>query len=215
MLKALLFFAIFLRNLNASGIMLKKSLEKNMKTLKLVCSSLFLTASMNVFAGGSIDVSLASDSARLEYDATKVGSGLHVSASIQHHETDGDLASLGLHVVDVREPNSPLYLGLGGRLFGYVTDDSDGGALGLGGFFRYNIPKTKGVSLAGYVYYAPSVVSFGDTESLVDTDIRIQYALLPTARIYMGYRLSQVEIKQTNKDEKLEQGIHFGLKADF
>lgn len=195
--------------------MLKKLVEKIMKTLKLVCSSLFLASSMSVFAGGSIDVSLASDSARLEYDAAKVGSGLHVSASIQHHETEGNLGSLGAHVVDVREPNSPLYLGIGGRVFGYVSGDYDGGALGLGGFFRYNIPKTKGVSLAGYAYYAPSVVSFGDTQSLVDTDVRIQYALLPTARVYMGYRFSQVEIEQTNEDIQLEKGIHFGLKADF
>jgi hypothetical protein len=186
-----------------------------MKTLKLMCSSLFLVASMGATAGGSLDISLASDSARLAYDAAKVGSGLHVGASIQHHETDGDLASLAVHVADMREPNSPLYMGIGGRVFGYVADDYDGIALGLGGFFRYNIPKTKGVSLAGYAYYAPSVVSFGDTKSLMDTDIRIQYALLPTARIYTGYRYSQVQVNQTSKDVMLEQGIHFGLKVDF
>ena len=186
-----------------------------MKTLKLVCSSLLLASSMSAVAGGSLDISLASDAARFEYDAAKVGSGLHVSASIQHHEKNGDLAALGLHVVDMREPNSPLYLGIGGKFFGYVSGDYDGTALGLGGFFRYNIPKTKGLSLAGYGYYAPSVVSFGDTQNLIDSDIRIQYALLPTARVYMGYRLSQVEIEQTKKNNTLEQGIHFGLKVDF
>lgn len=186
-----------------------------MKTLKLMCTSLFLVASMSATAGGSLDISLASDSARFAYDAAKVGSGLHISASLQHHEDDGDLASLGMHVVDMRSPDSPLYLGIGGKVFGYVTGDNDGGALGLGGFFRYNIPKTKGVSLAGYAYYAPSVVSFGDTQSLVDSDIRIQYALLPTARVYAGYRYSQVEIEKTNQEIMLEQGIHFGLKVDF
>jgi hypothetical protein len=214
-LKALLFFIIFLRNNSTSGIMLKKLVEKNMKTLKLMCSSLFLVVSMSATAGGSLDISLASDSARFAYDAAKVGSGLHISASIQHHEDNGDLASLGLSVVDMREPNSPLYLGVGGKLFGYVSGDYDGGALGLGGFFSYNIPKTKGVSLAGYAYYAPSVVSFGDTESLIDSDIRIQYALLPTARVYTGYRFSQVQVEQSSKDITLEQGIHFGLKVDF
>jgi hypothetical protein len=186
-----------------------------MKTFKLVCSSLLLAASMSANAGGSLDISLASDSARLEYDATKVGSGLHIAASIQHHEDDGQLGALGLHVVDVREPNSPLYLGVGGRVFGYVTDDYDGAALGLGGFFRYNIPQTQGISLAGYVYYAPSVVSFGDTDSLLDSDIRIQYALLPTARIYAGFRNSKVNVDQVKKDIMLEHGLHFGLKVDF
>ncbi|OUS39902.1 hypothetical protein A9R00_08750 [Oleispira antarctica] len=186
-----------------------------MKALKLICSSLFLTVSMNALAGGSLDISLSSDAARFEYDAAKVGSGLHVSASLQHHETEGDLMSAGMHVVDMREPDSPLYLGVGGKVFGYVADDYDGIALGLGGFFRYNIPKTKGVSLAGYAYYAPSVVSFGDTENLIDSDIRIQYALLPTARVYMGYRYSQVNVDGTSKDVTLEQGMHLGLKVDF
>lgn len=186
-----------------------------MKALTLMCSSVFLAASMNATAGGSVDLSLSSDSARFEYDAAKVGSGLHVSASIMHHEDDGDLASLGMHVVDIREPNSPLYIGVGGRVFGYVSGDYDGAALGVGGFARYNIQAAPGLSIAGYGYYAPSVVSFGDTKSLVDSDIRIQYALLPTARVYTGYRYSQVEIEQTSDDIVLEQGIHFGLKVDF
>jgi hypothetical protein len=180
----------------------------------LVLSSLLLV-SLQSKAGGSIDLSLANDSARLEYDAAKVGSGLHVSASAMHHEEDGDLISLGLHVVDVREPNSPLYLGVGGRVFGFKDGDVDGGAIGVGGFFRYQIPKVTGLSTAGYLYYAPRVVSFGETDNLTDADIRIQYSLLPTARVYMGYRYSSFKIEDISKSFMLEEGIHFGLKVDF
>lgn len=186
-----------------------------MRALKVVLSGLIMSFSMQSIAGGSIDLSLANDSARLEYDATKVGSGLHVSASAMHHEDDGDLISLGLHVVDVREANSPLYLGVGARLFGFKNDDVDGGALGVGGFYRYQITQVPGLSTAGYVYYAPSVVSFDDTENLIDADVRIQYGLLPTARIYMGYRYSQYKLEGVSKKFMLDQGIHFGLKVDF
>lgn len=190
-----------------------------MKALKVLFSGLVFTGLLSVslpsMAGGSIDLSLANDSARLEYDAAKVGSGLHISASAMHHEEDGDLISLGLHVVDVREPNSPLYLGVGGRIFGFKDGDIDGGALGVGGFFRYQIPKVTGLSTAGYLYYAPKVVSFDATENLTDADIRIQYALLPTARVYMGYRYSSFNIEDINKTFMLEEGIHFGLKVDF
>ena len=190
-----------------------------MKALKVLFSGLVFTGLLSVslqsMAGGSIDLSLANDSARLEYDAAKVGSGLHISASAMHHEEDGDLISLGLHVVDVREPNSPLYLGVGGRVFGFKDGDIDGGALGVGGFFRYQIPKVTGLSSAGYLYYAPKVVSFDATENLTDADIRIQYALLPTARVYMGYRYSSFNIEDIKKTFMLEEGIHFGLKVDF
>jgi hypothetical protein len=186
-----------------------------MKALKVLFSGILLSFSVQSMAGGSIDISLANDSARLEYDATKVGSGLHISASAMHHEEDGDLISLGLHVVDVREPNSPLYIGVGGRIFGFKNGDVDGGALGVGGFYRYQIPQVPGLSTAGYVYYAPSVVSFDNTENLADADVRIQYALLPTARVYMGYRYSRYKLEGISKVFMLEEGIHFGLKVDF
>ena len=186
-----------------------------MKALKVIFSGLLLSVSMQSMAGGSIDLSLANDSARLEYDAAKVGSGLHISAGVMHHEEDGDLISLGLHVVDVREPNSPLYLGVGGKLFGFKDGDVDGGALGVGGFFSYQIPKVPGLSAAGYAYYAPKVVSFDATENLTDADIRIQYGLLPTARVYMGYRYSSFKLEENKKVYMLEEGIHFGLKVDF
>jgi hypothetical protein len=186
-----------------------------MKALKIIFSGLLLSFSVQSMAGGSIDISLSNDSARLEYDAAKVGSGLHVSASAMHHEEDGDLISLGLHVVDVREPNSPLYLGVGGRIFGFKNGDVDGGALGVGGFYRYQINQVPGLSTAGYVYYAPSVVSFDNTENLADADVRIQYALLPTARVYMGYRYSRYKLEGISKVFMLEEGVHFGLKVDF
>lgn len=186
-----------------------------MKALKILFSGLLLSISMQSLAGGSLDVSLASDSARLEYDAAKVGSGLHVAASYMHHETDGDLASLGMHVVGVREPSSPLYFGVGGRLFGFKNGNVDGGAFGVGGFYRYQISQVPGLSAAGYAYYAPSVVSFNNTENLTDADVRIQYALLPTARVYMGYRYSRYKLKEIRKVFMLEEGIHFGLKVDF
>ncbi|MBQ0732629.1 MAG: hypothetical protein KBT75_18140, partial [Oleispira antarctica] len=100
-------------------------------------------------------------------------------------------------------------------LFGFKNGDVDGGALGVGGFFRYQISQVPGLSTAGYAYYAPSVVSFDNTENLADTDLRIQYGLLPTARIYMGYRYSRYKLEGIKKEFMLEEGIHFGLKVDF
>jgi hypothetical protein len=186
-----------------------------MKAIKVLFSSLLLSISVQSIAGGSIDISLANDSARLAYDATKVGSGLHISASAMHHEEDGDLIALGLHVVDVRKPNSPLYIGVGARIFGFKNGDVDGGALGVGGFYRFKFTQVPGLSTAGYIYYAPSVVSFDSTENLMDADVRIQYALLPTARVYTGYRYSRYKLEDVNKVFMLEEGLHFGLKVDF
>lgn len=186
-----------------------------MKALKALMATMAVLAAGQAAAGGSLDLSLSNDTARLEYDAAKVGSGLHVSASVQHHEEDGDLVGIGAHVVDVREPDSPLYLGVGGKVFAFKEDDFDGGALAVGGFLRYQVPQVPDLSFAGYVYYAPQVVSFNDTENLLDSDVRVQFSLLPTARVYTGYRYSRVKIEDVKKNVELEQGIHFGLKVDF
>lgn len=205
-----------------------------MKTLKTLLKTAAISAatviSAGAMAGGSIDLSLSNDTVRMEYDAAKAGSGLHVSLTGQHHTERGSLLGLGVHVVDVREPNSPLYIGVGGKIFAYQASFKDGkrfdgedtlysGAVGIGGFLRYNIPQTEGLSVAGYGYFAPEVVSFNGTKNLFDMDFRVQYALIPTARVYLGYRLSRVNLtdeKNSNVDSiDLARGVHAGLKIDF
>jgi len=172
-------------------------------------------------AGGSLDISLSDDVVRLGYDATQMGSGLHVSLAGLHDADKGDMISAGLHVVDVRPSTSNLYIGVGAKIFAYSTDSADhyddysGAAMGVGGFFRYSIPAAPDVSVAGYAYYAPSVISFGDTENMVVSDLRLQFALLPTARIYAGYRYNGISLDNVDRRYKLGDGAHLGLTIDF
>ena len=190
-----------------------------MKMLRMTAQGI-LTAGALVLptlvqAGGSLDISLADDVARVAYDATQMGSGLHINLAALHHEDDGDMVSAGLHVVDVRPSTSHLYIGVGAKVIAFTTDDFDGAAMGVGGFFRYSFPAAPDVGLAGYAYYAPPVVSFGDAENMLNSDIRLQFSLLPTARIYGGYRYNSIRIEDINDRYKLGDGAHFGLTIDF
>ncbi len=184
-----------------------------MKLLRLLASGCLVVAA-NGWAGGSLDLSLNNDSAGLEYDATKVGSGLHVAAGVVHHEDDGDVVSLGVNVVDVRSSRSNLYIGVGGKVYGFMTDQEDSGALAVGGFVRYMPPSLGGFGIGGHLYYAPTVTSFNDTESFIDTGARLEYKLLPTARVYLGYRLIQAEEPNEVEIEIIKAG-HFGIRIDF
>jgi len=172
-------------------------------------------------AGGSLDISLSDDVARLGYDATQMGSGLHISLAGLYDDDKGEMLSAGLHVVDVRPSSSNLYIGVGAKLFAYSTDRSDryddnsGLALGVGGFARYNIPAVQDLSVAGYVYYAPPVISFGDTENMIVSDLRLQFSLLPTARVYAGYRYNGIRLEDVDKRYKLGDGGHLGITIDF
>ncbi|MCA6063145.1 YfaZ family outer membrane protein [Thalassolituus marinus] len=184
-------------------------------TLLAAVSAAALAASPVVFAGGSLDISLADDVARIGYDATQMGSGMHISMAALHHEDDGDMVSAGLHVVDVRPSSSHLYIGVGAKVFAATSDYFDAVALGVGGFFRYSFPAVPDLSLAGYGYYAPPVVSFADAENMISTDVRAQFNLLPTARIYTGYRYNGIRLEDVDKRYKLGDGVHFGLTIDF
>ncbi len=183
-----------------------------MKLLRLLAPAcLFVSA--QVFAGGSLDLSVNDSTAALEYDATRMGSPLHISTGVLHHETDGDLVSFGLNAVDVRSQNSPIRIGVGGKVFGYFTDEADSGALAIGGFIRYTPPELAGLGFAGHAYYAPSVLSFHTTDKLVDLGARVEYKLLPTAMVYLGYRFFEA----TDEDQELEitNAGHFGLRINF
>jgi len=183
-----------------------------MKLLNLL-APIGLLLSSAVYAGGSLDLSINDETAALEYDATRMGSPMHISAGVLHHEEDGELFSLGLNAVDVRDPNSPLRIGVGGKVYGYFNDAGEGGALAVGGFARFSPPELNGVGIAGHAYYAPGVLSFSDTENMVDVGVRVEYMLLPTAMVYLGYRF--VEASEEVVDIEVVNSGHFGLRINF
>lgn len=165
-------------------------------------------------AGGALDLNLSDKAVRVAYDGAQQNSGLHLNLSALHHTDDGDMLGAGVHVVNVREPNSPLYLGVGVKAFGFTSDDYDGGALTIGGLFRYALP-VKDMSLAGYAYFAPNVVSFGDIENMFNSDLRVQYAIIPNARVYTGYRYNSLSIEDVKDNYEFADTFHVGLTLDF
>lgn len=167
------------------------------------------------FAGGSLDLNLSNDAIRAAYDATQSNSGLHINTSVLHHMDDGDLIGVGVHAVDVRKGTEEAVIGVGAKVFGFVAEEVDGAAIGVGGFFRYNMPFNRDLSAAGYAYYAPSVVSFADTENMLISDWRAQFSVIPNARIYAGYRYNSIKLEDIDKRYKLANGFHLGMTLDF
>ena len=135
------------------------------------------------------------------------------SAGILHHQDDGNLVTFGLNAVDVRHKGSPFKIGVGGKLYAYFHDKSDSGALAVGGFVRYTPPALAGLGFAGHVYYAPGVLSFHTTDNLVDLGLRVEYRLLPTALVYLGYRF--VEASDDDVDLEITKAGHLGLRINF
>lgn len=188
-----------------------------------VVAGVMMVAASAANAGGALDVSVADEALRLAYDATAARTGMHVNLSALHHTDEGNIVGAGLHAVDVRNRSTNLFIGVGAKLFAFDTgnfedvngDPFSGSALGLGGFFRYSFRVQPDVSVAAYAYYAPPVASFGDADNFINTDWRLQYNLIPAARIYGGYRYNSINLENVRHDYRLGEGWHVGLTMDF
>lgn len=189
------------------------------KLTGLLLTAVATTFSALASAGGTLDLSLSDTTARVAWDATKVSSGMHVNMAYLHESEENkeaDMVSGGLHIVDVRQSQSSLYMGIGGNVYAFRNDyEEAGAALGVGGFFRYGMPFNRDLALAGYAYYAPPVVSFSDIENMFDADLRLQYSVIKSAHVYAGLRVTSVKLEDHDGRFKFGDGLHVGLRLDF
>lgn len=176
-----------------------------------------------IAAGGaqadSLDLNLNNDAVRLTFSWDARDDKLTFDAGWLHHQDNGNVAHVGLHLVDFAAsgPSAP-EVGIGGRLF-YVDADTgpssqQGGALGLGGFFRYALPQANRFAVRGHLYFAPDVVAFGDTEKYLEAALGIGYNVLRDADLYIGYRYVKAEFTGA-PDLTMDTGVHVGLHLSF
>lgn len=182
-----------------------------------------LMACMLLTAGNalaeSLDFNLNNDAARLTFSWDARDNKLTFDAGWLHHQDSGDVVHLGLHLVDFAAsgPAAP-EVGIGGKLF-YVDgktspSSSQGGALGLGGFFRYNFPQADRFGIRGQLYFAPDVVAFGDSTGYVEVSLGLTYDVLRDADVYIGARYVRAEFENA-PDLTIDTGLHVGLRLKF
>lgn len=188
-----------------------------MAKIWLIIAGLFLGAGHA--AAESIDFNLNDDAARLTFSWDARDNKLTFDAGWLHQQDTGDVAHLGLHLVDFAAsgPAAP-EVGIGGKLF-YIDgktlpSSSQGGAVGLGGFFRYNFPQADRFGVRGQLYFAPDVVAFGDVSGYFEASIGLTYDVLRDADIYIGARYVKAEF-DNSPDLTMDTGVHIGLRLQF
>ncbi len=164
-----------------------------------------------------IDLSVNSDAVRLMYGHSFRANELQFSAGWLNDSDKGDVVNLDLQLVsDATEGNTPVKAGLGGRVawFDGKGNNQTGIALGIGGFFRYPLPRYNRFSVGGYLYYAPDVLSFSDGSTFIDTAVRISYNVLREADVFVGARYVKGEYDSA-PDVKFDTGLHVGINLRF
>ena len=187
--------------------------------LRLIALVLCAMISSSLYAR-TFDINLSSDAAQFKYasliGATNYGR-TELGFGFLYNEDDNMLGEISLLVIDEAGTKSPgLELGVGPKL--YIADPDDPSidfvAIGLGGQLRYKNLNVPRVVYGASLFYAPSIVSFGDADQMYEFDMRIEYELLPTANIYLGYRSIQADIKN-RKDIEIDESAMIGLQFKF
>ncbi|MGH8225082.1 MAG: YfaZ family outer membrane protein [Gammaproteobacteria bacterium] len=190
-----------------------------MKRYGLILTAVLAFAPVAALAQGSgLDVNLSGNSVRLAFDHEITLSGLDLSVEGLHNSDYGTVAGVGLGLRANANPgHSPVTALIGVKalwLNPHYTGISSGYALALGGGVDWQLPSYNRLSFGGYVYWAPSVSSFGNAKRFLEGEIRAGYRVLPNGTVYLGYR--HVTASFTNTGSLImDNGVNLGFALRF
>lgn len=168
-------------------------------------------------AGQQVDLGFNSDALRLTYTYELKNSPLQLDGSWLYHKDNGNVLYAGVNLSDVASGDSKALVGgLGGRV-AYQKGDltgQDGWAFPVGGFLMYTPPRFNRFTVGFAAYYAPDVLSVGDTTKYQDYTLRFAYNVMREADIYIGARYVKGDYKKA-PDAYYDTGMHIGLTLRF
>ncbi|PXX89839.1 hypothetical protein DIT71_15145 [Marinobacter vulgaris] len=171
-------------------------------------------AAAPVFAADA-DLSLTSDSVKGQVNFFDTNSDIQVGTGYTYHEGSRHIGNVDFHAQGrTAIGNLPTTAGLGLRAIGWDDDDRDGGAVALGGFATVNVPDVPGLSFTGGLHYAPSILSFGDSDEMTSLELRGSYRVIRNAELFAGYRYLNTDFDGRG-DLNLDEGVIAGMKIFF
>jgi hypothetical protein len=109
-------------------------------------------------------------------------------------------------------------ISLGGKTF-YTSPSNwhrDLSAIAFGGDIRFSPVHRLGIG--GSFYYAPEITSFMDCKKYTETNLRVDYQVLPQAFVYANYRNIEMDVKYpggTDTGVEVDKGLSIGMKLLF
>ncbi|MGO1232406.1 MAG: YfaZ family outer membrane protein [Marinobacter sp.] len=165
-----------------------------------------------------LDLSLTNDSVKGQYNFSPGNrDDLLLGGGYTYHEGSRHIGNIDFHAQgQTALGNLPTTAGLGVRGMAWDDDGAEGGAAGLGGFTRVNIPDVPGLSFGGSLHYAPNILSLGDSEDMTSVELRGSYRIIRNAEVFAGYRYLNTDLDDNgDSDVNLDEGVMAGIKLFF
>lgn len=162
------------------------------------------------------DFSLTTDSVRGQVNFFDNRSDIQVGTGYTYHEGRRHIANVDVHAQGrTALGNLPTTAGIGMRGLYWDQRRADGGAVAVGGFATINLPDVPGLSFTGGLHYAPSILSFGDSDDLTSVEARVNYRVIRNADVFAGYRYLNTDLDNSRSDINLDEGLLIGMKLFF
>ncbi|MFD2229695.1 YfaZ family outer membrane protein [Alkalimarinus sediminis] len=189
-----------------------------MKASKLLLATSIivpLMAGSTLANASDVSLRISNDSVHTQVNLSPNNSNIDLGAGYMYHEGSRHIINLDLHAKgQTAIGNLPTTAGIGVQATGYDDKRIDGGALGLGGFARLNIPSVPGLAFEGALHYAPSILSFGDSDDLTRVRAQVNYRVIQNADVFLGYHYLNTDL-DGGSDVTLDKGIFAGMKLLF
>jgi hypothetical protein len=190
-----------------------------MSMLRVLIVIFCTVISSNLYAR-SLDFNLSGESVQAKY-ATLMGATNYgrteLGFGFLYHEDKNYLGEVSLLVIDEAGSKSPgLEAGVGVKFYYGQADEPDVSfsGIGLGGQLRYRHASVPRIIYSGALFYAPGIVSFQDADQIFDAVATIEFEIIPTANVYVGYRYIETEIKN-RPDVKIDDNFILGMRFKF
>ncbi|MBF8223210.1 YfaZ family outer membrane protein [Halomonas sp. 328] len=180
----------------------------------LVAAGALALVGTSLCHAASLDLNLSGDAVQFEANV-EVASGIQLGAGVLDSDYRGDATVWHGQLLGV-ERTRDYEIGVGARWTQVDSDFGDGGGLGLGGYGYAYLPQAPAVSLGGYGFYTPGVVTSRDLDDAFEYGVRARYAVTSNVDAYLGYRRFRADFDRPGIGTRtLDSGVHGGVRLVF
>ncbi len=173
-----------------------------------------LLVSPNVMSN-ELNLSVSDESFRVNYSVDFQGNDISSDLDYFYNE-DVEVGLLGAGIYVSGRSNASTgrqTAGIGTRLFHADLDGPNGSALSFGGFIKHRLSQANLLSVRASLFKAPGVTSFDRVEDYLEFTLSLEYQLLDSADLYLGYR--DLEVDFGDGDVDLDETFILGLIMRF
>ena len=173
----------------------------------LFISSLLIS---HLSSADTLDLSLSDQMVEIDW-RREIGNAAVAELSYLHSEDnreDSDIVGVGLFITTSAQQFD---IRMGGKLFYFFSKDIDSTGVSLGADANYRL--TRQFFIGGSAFYSPDILTWGDFDNFIESDIKVGFKPANNASLYIAYRY--LEGSQGKFDFEPYDGLLIGFAADF